>query len=188
MNHLVPILDAAFRGRVVAPSSCVSTNSTHYFLVQDSETTQTCVFVSPEHITEEEIAQGYFSIQNPNLRVVHLWAVDGCFMSSGVGSRCDCALFTESEFCFVEFKLNARDPNRILEHRQKASGQLRATITLLFDSLNQRRLSLNIVKFEAYVCSPPNWPSKDTSLDNERIEFLETYGVMLFEESEKHFS
>ncbi|MFM9949741.1 MAG: hypothetical protein ACKV1O_17525 [Saprospiraceae bacterium] len=190
MKHLVSILDAAFKGRAVAPSKCISFCSDPYLLVQDNRETDICVFVIPGDLTQEEIAQNYFSVHNDHLKNVSLWAVDGCFMSPGVGSRCDCILFTEEEFCFVEFKLEAQTihPKSILEHRKKASNQLRSTIILVFGALTARRLSLGNIQFEAYICSPPKFPSKDTSLPDERIEFLETYGVMLFEESEKHFS
>jgi len=189
MNALVPVINSVFKGRVVAPSACITENASNYFLVEDSKVTKTCVFVNHIGLSDIEIEQGYFSVYNSNLRDIHLWAIDGCFMSSKVGSRCDCVLFTDTEFCFVEFKLKATSnhPKTILDNREGAAKQLQATIELIRGAVAGQVLFEGL-QYEAFLCSPPHYPSKDTSLSDQRIEFLETYGVMLFEEREKHFS
>jgi len=189
MNLLIPIIDSVFRGRAVAPSVCITENANDYFLVEDSKVTKTCVFVSSVHLSEAEIEQGYFSVYNPTLQDIHLWAIDGCFMLDHEPTRCDCILFTDKEFCFIEFKLDATSslPRTILNNRKKASSQLQTTIEFVKNAV-AGQIVFERIQYGAYLCSPPHYPSKDTSLSDKRIEFLENYGVMLFEEREKHFS
>ena len=80
MNELVPILDAAFKGRATKPSACIESKSEDYLLINDDVSKKTCVFVAPEGLTFDEVSQQYFSVQNPAFREIHLWAIDGCFM------------------------------------------------------------------------------------------------------------
>jgi hypothetical protein len=189
MNELVQFFDSVFKGRAIKPSQCISSDSRGYFLVEDNRLQNQCVIIDPEGLYKEDIDQFYFGIHNPNLQSISLWAIDGCFMGPQPGKRCDCILFTKSVFCFIEFKVNVQSsaPQSILEHRNRACLQLRATIEFLFSSLSSQNIPLNSTKYEAYVCSPPRFPDKDTSMTAERIHFLEKYGVMLFEANEKTF-
>jgi hypothetical protein len=188
MNPIVSVLDAVFVGRPVNPSICISSKSDNNFLVEDDNTIKRCVFTSPAGLSDDEIAQRYFRVLNPSSREIHLWAIDGCFMPPDGPVRCDCALFSVDEFCFVEFKTNATSSlaSTIRENRRKACEQLENTIQLIKKAVAVEPL-FSLVNFEAYLCSPPHYPSKDTSLFSKRIEFLETYGVLLFEKSEKQF-
>jgi len=190
MNPVISTLDLSFDGRETIPSTCISIDHSEHSLVQDNDISGVCMFVSPSNFAEEEIKRSFFAINNTNRKPIHLWAIDGCFMGPADTIRCDCSLFTESEFCFVEFKLNASTstPSGIKKNRRKAYKQLKATINLLFNALTLKNLTFGNVIFEAYICTPPVWPSKDTSLDSERIEFLEHYGVSLFEKNNKQFT
>jgi hypothetical protein len=190
MNPHILTLNQAFRDRSVSPEHCISENSSAYFLVEDDLAANICLFANLETISVEAIQQKYFSVKNPNQKNVQLWAIDGCFFpKSAARSRCDCALFTETEFCFVEFKLNATSshPISIEDNRLKAVGQLKSTIEFVFGALKQANLWPLRVTFVAFVCTPPHFPSKDTSFSDERIEFLEELGVRLSESSEKTF-
>lgn len=190
MNPVISTLDLAFDRENTLPSTCISMNTSEYTLVQDNYVSNVCIFVSPLNFEEAEIERSFFSIYNPNLKPVYLWAIDGCFMRTSDEMRCDCSLFTESEFCFVEFKLNASTAtlSGIKKNRRKAYKQLKTTVNLLFNALTLKNLTLGDVTLEAYICTPPVWPSNDTSLDSERIEFLEHYGVSLFEKNNKQFT
>jgi hypothetical protein len=188
MNPIFAVLDAVFDGRTVNPSNCISSKSDNTFLVEDDSISKMCVFASSEGLSENEIEQRFFRVLNPSSREIHLWAIDGCFMLPHESRRCDCILLSDKEFCFIEFKMNASSskPNTIRENRRKACEQLETTIQLIKLPIEEKPLFL-LVQFEAYLCSPPHFPSKDTSVYNKKIEFLENYGVMLFEKNEKGF-
>ncbi len=40
---------------------------------------------------------------------------------------------------------------------------------------------------EAYLCTPETFPSKNTSISNFAVEFLEEYGISLYEQNYKLF-
>jgi hypothetical protein len=189
MNPHILTLNQAFRDRSVSPEHCISENSSAYFLVEDNLAANFCVFVNPETVSAEAIEQKYFSVKNPTEKNVQLWAIDGCFFGKGGHPRCDCALFTETEFCFVEFKLNATSnhPKSIEDNRLKAVEQLKSTIEFLEEALKQAKLWPLGVTFEAVICSPPYYPSMDTRFNDIAIEFLEETRVPLFESNEKTF-
>lgn len=189
MNSLFPVLEAAFKDRAFKPSDCIEENSNPYSLVFDDPKTNLCVFADPNGLDETAIVTDYFRVQNPQGRTIQLLKLDGCFVKNRKGGMCDCTLFTEAEWCFLEFKLNAPsyNPNTISENRVKAVSQLEAGVKFLFNALDAKSQKLPVA-YEAILCSPPFYPSKNTSLSSEAVRFLENYGVALFEKNEKTFA
>lgn len=54
------------------------------------------------------------------------------------------------------------------------------------DTLEQtERLTLDDCEIEAYICTPPTYPNKNTAISDMAVEFLDNYGVKLFEKNEK---
>ena len=101
-------------------------------------------------------------------------------------SYCDTIIFDNNYFCFLEFKLNATsvEIRAIRKNRKKAISQLSNTIDYFDNKLDKDYSGLNL---EAFVVTPRTYPRKDTAWSNFEIEFLEKYGIPLFEKNEKIF-
>jgi hypothetical protein len=97
-------------------------------------------------------------------------------------SHCDCVFFDKSDCCFVEFKLNATSLKKVTENRCKAIDQLSNTIDYFDTRLDKNYLDLNL---EAYVCTPEFYPRDDAAWKSLAINFLEKYGIELFEINNK---
>ena len=75
-----------------------------------------------------------FEIDNPPHKDLFLWHIDGVLYSKG--SKCDCALLTDSHMRFVEFKSNASNETlKALEYNyEKAALQ----ISITYQDINTR--------------------------------------------------
>lgn len=109
--------------------------------------------------------------------------IDGRKGLLGFGtSHCDCVFFDKSDFCFVEFKFNANSLKKVTKNRCQAINQLSNTISYFDARLDKNYLDLNL---EAYVCTPEFYPRDDATWKSLAIEFLENYGIALFESNHK---
>lgn len=111
--------------------------------------------------------------------------IDGKKGLLGFGlSCCDFVFFDENDFCFVEFKLNAISSaeRAIRKRRTEAISQLKNTINLFDDKLAKNYAGLNL---EAYVCTPEFYPRLDASWRELAQDFLEEFGIPLFERNDK---
>lgn len=182
-------LDDAFRDRARKPSECISFENDEVFYIEDNEKIGRCVIVKGN----EDIIDTtrLFKVFNHRNEKIALWAVDGCFFQKGRGpEHCDCIFFNNIDFCFAEFKFNSTTTNlqTIKDNREKAINQLRSIILMIderFAILNYNYLGYNI---EAYLCTPETYPSKNTAISDFAVEFIENYGVSLFEINIKSFT
>ncbi|MEA5553149.1 hypothetical protein VB713_19595 [Anabaena cylindrica UHCC 0172] len=87
-----------------------------------------------------------------NAKIVGFIPIDGKKGLLGFGtSHCDFVFFDETDFCFVEFKLNATSVRKVNKNRIDAIGQLKNTIYLFDQNLEKNYEGLNL---EAYICTP----------------------------------
>ncbi len=172
-------LNNAFKDR--APKRCISFQEGGFYIKDD---TQGCEALLPETVQNKD---NLFEVNNPNSSKIAFFKVDKCFFGDNPEfKRCDCILFDETEFCFLEMKFNSTTiaKLRIESNRKEAVNQLRNTIQFFNAGLDNNYLGRSL---EGYVCTPEHYPNKDTSLSEFVIEFLEDYGVNLFEKNEKTF-
>jgi hypothetical protein len=148
------------------------------------DNTFTIKFKGSETIVEEFDGNKLFNVSNATR--VGFIAIDGNQGLLGFGdSHCDFVFFDETDFCFVEFKLNAEseEERAIRKNRKKAIRQLKNTIDLFDNQLDRNYGGLNL---EAYVCTPEFYPRFDSSWQALAIEFTEEYyGIELFERNDK---
>lgn len=133
-------------------------------------------------ITDYDSSKGFF-IKN-NKKTVFI-PIDGKKGFLGFGdSHCDFILFDENDFCFIEMKLNAESEGEraINKNRKKAISQLTYTITFFDEKLMKNYEGLTR---EAYISTPPFYPRKNASWEQMAVEFMEIYGIQLFESTEK---
>ena len=76
-----------------------------------------------------------FQIDNPTQKEIHMIAVDHCLLTNRDRAiqKCDCVIFDEQFFCFVELKLNVR--KNISDNIKEAETQLGETIQFFERSL-----------------------------------------------------
>jgi len=186
-DQIILQLDDAFKGRATKPSECIRFENDKVFYIDDNEQIGYCVVVNENEETID--TSRLFKVINPNSERIALWAVDGCFFQKGRGpEHCDCIFFNNKDFCFAEFKFNSTTTNleTIKDNREKAISQLRNMIFMIddqFGKFNYNYLGYNI---EAYLCTPETYPSKNTAISDFAVEFIEKYGISLYEENVKN--
>lgn len=151
-----------------------------YVLVNKSEETFIVKTKGIETVLEADTSK-LFKIYNAK-KVVFI-PVDGKEgLLSSVDSQCDAIIFDEFDFCFIEFKLNATSAKKIIKNRVKAINQLSNTIELFDEKLDRNYEGLHL---DAYVCTPLTYPRNDASWKKLATEFLEKYGIPIFESNQK---
>lgn len=170
-------------------STCLSTSVKHKeFLVADDEETSQSYIVPEENssILEEEC----FKILNPQSKEIKVLSIDACFLIPEYGyneQKCDCAIFSNDKFCFVELKTNASSRKKITDNIKKAIKQLGKTINY-FDDNN---IDFTEYELEAYVVLKPRLyrtsPAALTSKQERRRRFFDEFEVDLFEDKETKF-
>jgi len=109
--------------------------------------------------------------------------IDGKKGLLGFGdSHCDFIFFDNQDFCFVEFKVDTKSPKKVDHNRKKAVRQLGNTINLFDQKLENDYQQFNL---EAYVCTPDFYPKRNVTWEILANDFLEEYGINLFETREK---
>jgi hypothetical protein len=186
-QEIIRRLDHVFRGRRVRPSVCISPHDTPAFCIEDDKVSERCRVVIAD---EEDKQQRYFEVMNEQQQVIYLWAVDGCFLSSTQGRRCDGIIFNETDFCFLEFKLNAHGTSlkTILDNRKEAVAQIKATKRFLDSAFSQNGYDYLTYNLEGYICTPVFYPNKkNTAISDLAVELLEEEGIKLYEQNFKVF-
>jgi hypothetical protein len=194
MRNFITILGNRLPQRQQALLNSISTNAEIAIYLEDNEASGKTVFIA-DSVSEEYLANKCFKIDNVASKEILLWAIDGGFVRTGrplsviYPRKCDCAFGFENFIGFVEFKVNA-DPlahwKTVLANRESACEQIGQTIYFIRDALGLTDfLKIEGYTFEAYICTPPTYPSKATAIDSLAIEFLETHRIGLFETSEK---
>ncbi len=128
-----------------------------------------------------------FLVKNDNNLRICLLALDGCFFRSDDSQRCDCLVFDDNYLCFVELKIEVgrRQSTRKL---RDARDQLGASIQFFRENLLCDPSTSVDYKLEAYAIMQDNvYPRNSASRNIVFVQFLEKYGVELFETNTKTF-
>lgn len=135
--------------------------------IVDSEVQKISGFVSPTFGQSEELAQKYFEVQNPHGKDFTLLQIDnGAISSAAPTKRCDCAVITDRELSFIEFKANALSSKTktIKGNYKSAMNQLRITIDIFRTGIAAFGGSLTALRtVEAFVCFRRGYPRVTTS-------------------------
>lgn len=158
-------------------NACLQTLTDSEFCIYDTDKKRCEIQTDPDGIV-------HFTVQNPANRDVHFLAIDKCIFFDDDGiRRCDCAVFDNKTFCFVEIKKVDHAARRSESYRQ-AKGQLKSTIQHF-----QERLIFSTKRIEAYACvgrttARPARPAADL---NDQLEF-EEIGAALYHGNIKRFA
>ena len=137
-----------------------------------------------------EIAPGNptFTVLNPENKTIYLFALDNCFFTAADPKRCDCLVYDDDCFCFVELKLGVTSRRQRSERLRNARNQLGATITFFREQVAGEMPGLRGAKLEAYIAMRETlYPRFSASRQQTLVAFQERYGVPLYEKSSKTF-
>ncbi|GAB4038503.1 hypothetical protein [Spirosoma jeollabukense] len=159
-------------------NNCIQTLTDVEFHIYDHETEKRC------YIQNDPNGVKHFTVENGEGLSIHFLAVDKCLlMDEELTKRCDCAVFTEQTFCFIEIKTTSSMTQR-KKLRRDAKNQLKAAISYFRD-----KMAFTSTQIEAYVCLLTDLetrPLNRASLIEETEEFAEI-GVTLFHDNRKRF-
>lgn len=146
----------------IETNGCIEFLSDREFEIYDDEEDKRCYISS----------SGQFKVENPHQKEIGFLAVDACIFSSYDASRCDCIIFTDESFCFIELK-SCKNKNES-SNRQKAKKQLKTTIELFKSKV------VFETQLEAYICitcTPMRKIPRASNMDAiaEFEEFLDTH-------------
>lgn len=135
------IIEYAFPRIVV--DGCLETTAKSEFGILDRKA-EKCI------IQHYEGGKIHFIVLNPNQKPIHFLAIDHCLFSDNLPKtenhqRCDCAIFDETTFCFIEIK-DVVFSQKSKESRD-AKNQLLDTIDIF-----QNKIDFKGKRLEAYVC------------------------------------
>jgi hypothetical protein len=118
------------------------------------------------------------TVKNEFQKQIQLVKTDKCLIEKDT-SKCDCLLFDEKQFFFVEIKNSSTGSRKA--SRVKAVSQLKSTIDLLIES----NIELKDYKTTALICFKSIYPKIiQASQNSSRAFFMEEYNIYLAEGNE----
>lgn len=149
--------------------------------IVDSEKEKISGFVTKHFGQDEYLSEKYFHVENPSSKQYALLQIDRGIIKANDIPKCDCAIASDNDLCFIEFKANATSENSSVIDRnyQKAMLQLATTISI-FDSYKYPKGNIrNLRNVEAFICLRQGYPRNKSSQMNYRISFAEANKIPL---------
>lgn len=152
-------------------------NRGNLFVYDDGEVGHSVYIQDTKGIGRDKI----FIVQNQDHKDVFLWHIDGVLYKKN--SKCDCALLTDMDMNFVEFKSNAENNSNaaMQDNYQKASDQILLTLKDISCKCNSVGVVLtNVVKVKAFAVFNRSVPRNDALRKKISAKFLkDSDGVKL---------
>jgi len=157
----------------IVSKNCLETITSEVFEIYDCEEEKRC-YIATDY--------GQFKVLNSSKREITFLAVDKClFDDSDEFKKCDCIVFDNDTFCFVEIKACKFKQRK--SNKRTAISQLKFTIEILREKLDIDK------KLEAYLCigmNPQNPPRASSS--DRKLEFIDELNTELFDGCQKEFT
>lgn len=150
-----------------------------FFILDDTEN-------KPAYINYEK---GQFMIIKKIDNEISFLKIDNCLKFENDDQKCDCAVFDNNTFCFIELKTMTSDKTPIKnKRRKKAESQLKNTINN-FEN-NEIIKDKNLEAYVSITCKVNDELTKVTNISNKemQVEFLEEYKTKLYYKCEKEFN
>ncbi len=159
-----------------AKKKCIKTSSDSKFWISDREENPTCKLISKLSDNCD------FEVLNPQEEDINFLAIDKCIFDDSDSKKCDCAVFNDNSFAFIEIKSTAK-PRNMRKHRKKGLEQLGATIETF-----KRKVDFSNTELEAYLCfSSSTYPKQTASNQSKIIAFYDNYKANLKYSNQKEF-
>lgn len=143
--------------------SCLQTIFEREFYIHDHEIEKRC------YVQDDSNGVQHFKVVSKTEKPVNFLAIDKCLFTDKVKiERCDCAVFNDQTFCFIEIKTTSSEKDRrIAKCRKKASDQLMNTILHFKD-----RMAFDGCQIEAYITLVTASSSLNSGTDELEEELL----------------
>ena len=115
-------------------------------------------------------------VVNQNNRQIVLLSIDNRLIKDHMGGICDCALFDDRQFRFIEFKTNAfgNSPEQVCETFDKATGQLKETIHVFRDRLQMVDIVFeDAVALSCHVVVSQSFPKSSAIKQDYQMSFAD---------------
>lgn len=130
-------------------------------------------------------------VVNEKNREIVLLSIDNKLIKEHVGGICDCALFDETQFRFIEFKTNAygNSTEQVRETFDKATSQLKGTIHVFRDKLQKVDIVFeDAVTLSCHVVVSQRFPKSRAIKQEYQISFAdENNNIPLFFSDKTHW-
>jgi hypothetical protein len=179
VSRIIRQLDQAFEGLPKAPSGCISVMHVKTVYIHDpidGAKAGILILLDPNDLPMEKL----FTVRNRNETDFAIWAFDGCMdfrehEDALLEKACEAVVFNERMIAWVELKLEATafsipSANRLVS---KACKQLLASVTRVFDRLDQSKLPAPWLIYQAYIGTPTKFPRRPGSKSEFAIKLSE---------------
>lgn len=156
---------------------CLEVENSQSFIVVDTTGGRSEIF------RESELPPfPYLTIKNPNEKNINFLAIDECIYFSADGKKCDCAVFDENRFCFVEIKSGMGKSRR--HKKQEAAEQLKNAIRLFKNNIDFSSYEIEAILCVGFKTSFPRIKASSIYLSK---DFQDSLNAELFEGNEIEF-
>ncbi|MBX7204974.1 MAG: hypothetical protein K1X81_06085 [Bacteroidia bacterium] len=122
--------------------SCLQNTNESIFYIQDHPTHGRSFITIPINLNDYP----YFTVNNPDQKDINFLSIDQCiYLTPQDGPRCDCALFDNTVFHFIEIKRGG--PPKTSDRRRDAIDQLKVTIMNFIGQID-----FSTHKIYAHIC------------------------------------
>lgn len=162
----------------VLQGNCLESTTEPAFELFDSQVPPQRCYIKYNHDQE-----GHFLVKNGSRKTINFLAIDKCVFGDNAETHCDCALFDENVFCFIEIKDAGKRTRK--EHRRKAYQQLKSTILVfrLKEVFSEETQVEAIISF----VSKSSYPVRTSSSADAALMFELECNAQLLEGNEKEF-
>ncbi len=152
-------------------NNCLSIVNHAAFKVFDRESACcfTCIAPFPNSLC-------FFTVENNTAKPLNFLAIDRCLIIDDDNKKCDCAVFNDNEFHFVEIKTASTGVRG--KRRRTAFEQLKNTIDVFYGKMDFS--GLNVFAMICIGCANVR-PRTTSSQIARAVELSNTYGIKLVE-------
>lgn len=165
-------LDEAFVNETYMPfNECWTVRMDRTLMVIDDDVEKFSKFTD-----NPDDGQKALMVINENNRQIVLLSIDNKLIRGHVGGICDCALFDDKQFRFIEFKTNAygNSPEQVRETFDKATSQLKETIRVFKDKLQKVDIVFeDAVTLSCYVVVSQRFPKSRAIKQEYQLSFAD---------------
>lgn len=165
-------LDEAFASETYLPfNECWTVSMDSELMVIDDDDLKYSRFT-----VDSEDAQKALMVVNEKNKQIVLLSIDNKLIKEHQGGICDCALFDDKQFRFVEFKTNAygNSTEQVCETFDKATSQLKETIHVFKDRLQKVDIQFeDAVVLSCHVVVSQRFPKSRAIKQEYQISFAD---------------
>lgn len=165
-------LDEAFASETYLPfNECWTVSMDSELMVIDDDDLKYSRFT----VDSEDVQKALMVVNEKNRQIV-LLSIDNKLIKEHQGGICDCALFDDKQFRFVEFKTNAygNSTEQVRETFDKATSQLKETIHVFKDRLQKVDIQFeDAVVLSCHVVVSQRFPKSRAIKQEYQISFAD---------------